>query len=1699
MLCIHHLLTAKAEQNPDAIAIAAPGRNPLSYGRLCRYIDEAVGTLQALGLGRHDCVALVLPQGPEMAVAFLAVATGATCAPLNPAYRANEFAFYLTDLRAKAVLVEADTDSPVRAVAQALAVPIIELAPIREAEAGLFTLTGAVSRAMRKTELAQPSDVALALHTAGTTSQPKLVPLTHINLCTSALNHITTLALEAHDRCLNVMPLFHIHALVSVVLSSLLAGASVVCPPGFSALSFFKWMEQFQPTWYSAAPTIHQAILARAASFQEIITRYPLRFLRSAAAPLPPPVKVELEEVFHAPMLEAYGMTEAAAQITSNPLPPRPRKPGSAGRAAGPEVAIMDATGSMLPPEEIGEIVIRGASVFQGYKNNPVANAEAFSHGWFRTGDLGFLDADGYLFIAGRLKEIINRGGEKIAPREVDERLLQHPAVAQAVTFAVPHAQLGEEIAAAVVLRQHAVATAAQLQAFAATQLADFKVPRHVFLVPDIPRTSTGKVQRIGLADQLGLVVSPQPPPEKRLESTHPRTAVVEALQRIWEHVLGRPQVDVNDNFFQVGGDSILATQLIARIYDAFQVELSFLTFFETPTVASLSERIEEARLTGQHLRAPELQPLPRDGNLSLSLAQQRLWFFEQLHPGTPTYNIVMAIRFQGTLNVEALERSLTEMVRRHEALRTIFATDKGEPFQIVTPAAPFPLSVVDLQEVRITEQEAQGMRLITEAAQSPFDLMHGPLFRATLLRGTLEQMLLFVMHHIISDGWSMGVLLQELATLYTAYATERPPALPVLPIQYADFAHWQRQWLRGEILEQHVAHWKQQLGGSPATLELPTDRPRLPFQTFRGARESRVLPKSLVDTLQQLSQQEGATLFMTLLAAFQTLLYRYTGQDEICVGTPSAGRTRVQLEKLIGFFVNTLVLRTNLAGRPTFRELLQRVRRVTLEAYTHQDLPFEKLVEELHLQRDLSRTPLFQVFFNLVPQLHALPEFLGLTWSLYEIDTRTAKFDLTLYLSETSNGLMATLNYNTDLFDASTISRMLSHFHTLLESIAAQPDQHLAALPLVTGTARYGDSSRGNQLRPSTPFVPFVKEEIEQSLAARFAQQVRQYPQHIAVKTLQHSWTYTELYQRAAQVTHALLSLRGHRAEHIALFCDHDAPMLAGIFGALQAGKTYVPLDPFSPPERLAYMLEDAQVCAVLTNQRHLELVHSLTKGSLPLINLDALDPSAPCADMHRPIAPETLAYILYTSGSTGRPKGVMQNHRNVLHFIRVYTNNLHISTTDRLTLLPTYSFDAAVMDIFGALLNGATLYPFSLKEAGFAPLASWLHTEAITIYHSTPTVYRYFVRTFSGKESFLALRLIVLGGEEVRKSDVDLYKQSFSPPCLLINGLGPTESTVSLQYFLDHQTEITRPGVPVGYPVEDTEILLLDDAGLPTEICGEIAIRSAHLALGYWQQPERTRAVFLPDPTDRNRRIYRTGDMGRILPDGSLEFLGRKDFQVKIRGYRVELGEIEAVLGHHQGVQETVVVARMDDAGEPQLVAYFVPRSQPTPPPDELRNFLKKKLPDYMVPSAFVVLDALPLTSTGKIDRQALPAPELTPPVSEPAVAAPRTPVESMLTAIWANVLGHEKISIDDNFFAVGGHSLLAMQVLARLREALPIDLSPRHIFEHPTIAGLAEVIVQQLVAQLESETVDELVVELEEPTPKDVSSQRANGTQG
>jgi amino acid adenylation domain-containing protein len=1657
-LSIADILAAQAKRCPDAVAILSPGHTPLTYGRLWWHVDNIVRMLHAMGVGRNDRAALVLPNGPEMAVAFLAVAAGATCVPLNIDYAADEFDFCLADLHAKVLLIQKGMASPARTVAQARGLHLIELSPIPGAEAGLFTLSGKEASHTGHQGFALPDDVALILHTSGTTAQPKRVPLTHSNICASAFNMQEILELTDTDRALNVMPLFHTHGLIATLLTSLIAGASVVCPPSFDASKFFAWLEVFRPTWYSAVPTIHQAVLARATLHRDIVTRSPLRFIRSASASLAPRVFMELEKVFNAPVVEAYGLTETSTAITCNPLPPRPRKIASVGIAVGTAVAIMREDGVMLPEGQIGEIVVRGMSVMQGYDNDPTANQRAFVHGWFRTGDEGYLDSDGYLFITGRLKELINRGGEKIAPQEVDATLLDHPAVTQALTFATPHPRLGEDVAAAVVLRQGATVTEKDIRQFVAERLAGFKVPRRVFIVADLPKGATGKLRRLELAAQLGLTAPILIRSNSNIHSTVPRTPVEELLAGFWAQIFGVECVGIHDDFFALGGDSIMATQLLSLIREAMQLELSFLTFFKAPTIADMARCLET---TSQAVPEPQALPLhavSRDGPLPLSFAQQRLWFLEQLGLSHHAYHLLEVIRLRGSLNVVALTQSFQEITRRHEVLRTTFVEVEGQPFQVIRPATLFSLPVIDLRGLPECEWTTQVQALACAEVQRPFDLTHGPLIRAVLAcLADAVYVLLLTMHHIVSDGWSHGVFWRELAVLYEGFTIGQPALLADLFIQYADFASWQQQWLQGEVLDAQLSYWKQQLAGVPM-LQLPTDHPRPAVQTFRGAQYFLVLSQPLTQALKVLSQRRKVTLFMTLLAAFLTLLHRYTGQDDIAVGSLIANRNRAEIEGLIGFFVNTLVLRTDLSGDPRFSELLERVRKVALGAYSHQDLPYEKLLEELRPPRELSHNPLFQVLFVLHNTPQQAPEFPGLCVSPLEVDPETARFDVTLDLWETPEGLQGRFEYNTDLFEAVTMARMAGHLHTLLEGIVADPEQCLSRLPLLTAGEVHHLLVSWNDTSVKTPQAHCLHELFEA--------QVTRTPDAIAVVDTDHCLTYYELSRRANQVAHYLQTLGVGSEVLVGLCIERSLAMMVGLLGILKAGAAYVPLDPSYPRERLAFMLADAQVSVLLT-QAH--LVAALPAHRAKMVCLDTEWESIARHCDQTPLSRTTasnLAYLLYTSGSTGKPKGVLGVHCATLNALSWMWEKYPFTTQEICCQKTPVSFGDSIQEIFSPLLQGiqTVLIPHNvLKDP-----EQFVHT--LAMHHVTrlilvPSFLRVLLETCGDLACCVPdLQLWFAGGESM-PSDLCHQFHACLPHSRLVNLYGASEVSDDTTWYDTNVLCSDLGPVPIGRPVANTQVYVLDRhlQPVPIGIPGELHAGGVGLTRGYVKDPDLTAEKFIPHPfsNEPGARLYKTGDVACWLPDGNISYLGRLDHQVKLRGFRIELGEIETLLKQHPMVQDTVVLAWGDTSGDRRLVAYVVPKQEPAPPSSELRRFLQVQLPTYMVPAAFVLLDVLPLTPNGKIDRGALPAPDLGRLELRDAVVAPRTAIEEVLIDIWTAVLKLDQVGIHDNFFDLGGHSLLAVQLFARINKLLGIKLPLASLFQAPTVAQLASLL--------------------------------------
>ncbi|MBI5100062.1 MAG: amino acid adenylation domain-containing protein, partial [Nitrospirae bacterium] len=1060
-----------------------------------------------------------------------------------------------------------------------------------------------------------------------------------------------------------------------------------------------------------------------------------------------------------------------------------------------------------------------------------------------------------------------------------------------------------------------------------------------------------------------------------------------------------------------------------------------------------------------------------------LSFAQERFWFLDQFESDKAVYNRPIAFRLTGLIEAALLEQTLNEIVGRHEILRTTFVLVGEQPRQIIAPNLILTMPLVELMHLVETGRKTEALRLMKEELQQPFDLSQGPLLKPILFRlGDKEHILFLAVHHIIFDGWSEGIFLKELATIYESFFTGNPNPLPDLPVQYADYAQWQRNWMKGNVLDSHISYWKQRLDGSPPIFELPTDSTRPLIKTCRGSKLTVLLTNKLSEGLKALSRREGSTLFMTLLAAFKILLHRYTGQFDIVIGTPVANRAKVEIEELIGFFVNTLVLRTNLTGNPTFRELLGRIREMALEAYAHQDLPFEKLVEEVHPERNLSYSPLFQIMFNLENVPNKTLTMKNVTISEVEFSSEISYFDLELEIFDKEDGLRCSFIYNTALFNASTLERMALHYKYILERIVSNPGQHIETQSLLTEAERRQlpppeeQGMRGNRIRPSNSFIEFSRGEIDQSITERFEQQARAYPHRIAVKSGGQPVTYGELNGLANRIARTILSQRCVREDPIALLIEQGVMMIAAILGVLKTGKIYVPLDPSYPSARTSHILAHSEAGLILTNSRNVPLAEVLDQKGLPCFNIDGIDASVSSENLDLLISPDAPANILYTSGSTGRPKGVVQTHRNILHDVRHYTNSLAISSTDRMTLLYSCSVHGSVRGIFGALLNGASLYPLSIREEGLDSLADLLHEEKITIYHSVPTVFRHFVMALRGDERFPDLRIIRFGGERVLAKDIELCRRHFPSDCVICTGLGTSETAHLTQYLMDNETTIPGGVVPAGYPVEDMEILLLDELGedVGFGIVGELAVKSRYLSPGYWQNPSLTGKTFLTDPAGGNLRIYRTGDLGRRHSDGYIDILGRTDFQIKVRGFRIEVAEIEAALLELDCVREAVVHAWEDGTGENRLAAYIVPGWREKPTTGDLRDFLKKRLPDTMIPDSFIILEALPLTPNGKIDRKALPAPDpVRPELGHPYVA-PGNPTEKLMVNIWSEVLRIRQVGIHDNFFDLGGHSLSAAQVISRLRANFKVEIPLQTLFETPTVSGLAGSVDKTLEAE-------------------------------
>jgi amino acid adenylation domain-containing protein len=1105
--------------------------------------------------------------------------------------------------------------------------------------------------------------------------------------------------------------------------------------------------------------------------------------------------------------------------------------------------------------------------------------------------------------------------------------------------------------------------------------------------------------------------------------------------------------------------------------------EVSVRDIFEHPTVASMAEHICAALAGGEATPLPPVKPVPRDGNLPLSFAQQRLWFLSQLTPESPYYNLTAATRIRGALDVVTLERALGEIITRHESLRTNFRVLEGQPVQQIRPEAVLSLATLDLRDLAEDVREGEVSRLMNEDACKPFDLERDMLLRARLLRlADEEHVLVLVMHHIVSDGWSTNVFAKELAELYAAYSAGMPSPLAELPVQYADYASWQRRWMEGGTLEEQLRYWRERLADAPQVLELPTDRPRPPAQSFAGGRHRLGLGVELSAGLRRVARREGVTEFMLLLAGWGALLLRYCGQGEVVIGTPVAGRTLPETEGLIGFFVNTLALRVGAGAGETFSGLLGRVREVCLGAYAHQEAPFERVVEELGVARDLSRHPVFQVAIALQDAPEAPLQLPGLDLSPLEAESQTAKFDLTLFVRESPSGeLDAELEYDTALFAPETAGRMTRHFVTLLRGAVADPKRKLSELPLLTAEER-------EQVRLWNETVaPFPSGRMVHEL---FEEQAARTPETVAVVAGRQSITYRELNERANQLAHHLRA-RGVAAESVvALSLERSVEMIVAMLGAIKAGAAYLPLDPEYPRERLAFMLEDAAAAVLLTQEHLLPVLPTQSARQVICLDRDWSDVARESnANPPNLTGSENIVYLIYTSGSTGVPKGVMVKQVSLVNLCYALKEFFAADEVRRTALITSISFDISVNQIFPTLLFGKTLHVIAneVKYDGRA-LMNYVAAAGIDLMDCVPSYLHNVLTRLSGEQLGRHFKYLLIGGEKVERGLLRKVFAQLGEQVQVVNIYGLTELT-DINALSRIGSREAEEVVTVGRPIANTQVYITNPGGelQPVGVTGELCIGGVGVSRGYRNRPAMTAEKFAVNPYGNGESMYRTGDVGRWLADGRIEVLGRLDHQVKVRGFRIELGEIEAALAQHEEVAEAVVVAREEESGDRRLAAYVVGREGPAPAAERLRQHLLGRLPEYMIPSYFVSLPSLPRTPNGKLDRRALPPPTAASTAASAAFVAPRTPLEEVLADIWAGVLDVERVGIDDNFFSLGGHSLLAIQLVSEIRDTLQVTLPLRTIFEYPTVLGLSAFMLQDPGQQQSLEKKAEMLVKL------------------
>ncbi|MCY7483275.1 amino acid adenylation domain-containing protein [Paenibacillus alvei] len=1662
-ISVPELFEEQVERAPEAVAVVCED-DLLRYGELNAKANRLAHYLISYGVGPDRIVALSLPRSLDAVIAILAIhKTGAAYLPLDPDYPFERLAYMLEDADPICLIATKETSASLP--------PCNRKTIVLDESATVDALVQ--SPAHNPTDedrirAISASHISYVIYTSGSTGKPKGVMLTFGGLANLLHDMKVRLALSEQDRMLSVTTISFDISVMELLLP-LISG---------SALDIARKETILDPSALASRIAATGATIMQATPtlWQALADSKPERFaglkMISGGEAIPLALKLALQEL-NGEVNNQYGPTETTIYSTAGLLDHSPTNKPSIGRPIrNTRLYVLDSSLEPVPPGVAGELYIAGAGLARGYLGRADLTAERFiadpfgppGTRMYRTGDMVRWLADGTIDYLGRTDQQVKLRGFRIETGEIEALLDAHPDISQAAVTLYEDYAGERRLAAYVVPSSSSGLEPEELRQYAARKLPDYMVPFAFVVLDAMPLTPNRKIDRKAL-----------PAPERAAAAAgrEPRTPQEEIICALFAEVLGLARVSIDDDFFALGGHSLLAGRVMVRVREAFGVEMNIGSLFEAPTAASLVRRLEPAQEQRPAIRA-SLGKRPE--RLPLSFAQQRLWFLYRLEGATPTYNIPLVARMSGELNVEALQAAVFDVVDRHETLRTIFPDENGTSSQVIQHSkdVQIPFHVLDVSEQDLHDK-------LEEAARYSFRLSEEPSLRVHLFRtGAKEQVLLLLLHHIAGDGWSLTPLTRDLSIAYEARCRGEAPAWTRLPVQYADYALWQERLLGSadqadSLIARQLDYWTEALKGLPEELELPTDYPRPPAASHKGGTVGLQIDSVLHGRLTELARGNRASLFMVLQAALAVLFTRLGAGNDIPLGSPISGRNDDALDGLIGLFINTLVIRTDTSGNPGFEELLSRVRKVSLEAYEHQDVPFERLVEILNPIRSRARHPLFQIMLVLQNTPEASLQFPGLSSSLQIKSVDTAKFDLTWELNERRNadgapdGLDGIVEFSADLFKRDTVEMLAARYVRILESIALEPSKPIGEIDILLPEER-NDLAKDWLAWSST--VPHAEQATIPQL---FEAQAVRSPQAIAVVHEGAAITYEQLNKRANRLAHLLMEHRVGPEHIVALGLPRSMEMIVGVLAVLKAGAAYLPLDPDYPAERLAYMLEDAGPVCIVTDRRTIEKLPDGGMGAVPRILLD--DPEvmrqlASCSESdpieqmcRRKLSPYSPAYIIYTSGSTGKPKGVLIPHQNVVRLFSATEHWFHFGADDVWTLFHSYAFDFSVWEIWGALLHGGRLvivpHAVSRSPEEFLGL---LVQEGVTVLNQTPSAFYQLMqadREHPNLGQALSLRYIVFGGEALELGRLrDWYERHADDAPRLINMYGITETTVHVSFNeLNRNSDVPGASSLIGGSIPDLRVYVLDDAlqPVPYGVTGEMYVSGAGLARGYWGRPGLTAERFVADPFGPpGSRMYRTGDLAKRVIGGGLDYLGRADHQVKIRGFRIELGEIQAVLAKHPSVAQAAVIVREDNPGDKRLAAYVVPAANAPWDAVELRRHAASMLPDYMVPSAIIGLDALPLTPNGKLDRKALPAPDI---VLDADGRNPRTPHEEVLCDLFAEVLGLRRVGIDDSFFELGGHSLLAVRLISRIREALGRELSIAVLFEAPTVSGLAE----------------------------------------